>query len=77
MPLAGFVFCSRQRKIEVFKFINEVVFTHAASADLRHQRVKFSRVDTVNFNVKVGYFFTEHRVANATADDIRALGVGC
>ena len=77
MSFAGFIFGSRQRKVEVFKFINEVVFAHTASADLRHQRVKFSRVDAVNLNVKVGYFFTEHRVANATADDIRALGVGC
>ena len=77
MPLARFVFRSRQRKVEVFKFINEVVFAHAASADLRHQGVKFSRLDTVNFNVKVGDFFTKHRVANAAADDIRALSVGC
>ena len=66
--ISGLALASRQAKIVVFVFIDEVAFANATSLYASHQLVKFERVDVINLDVVVINFSPQKRVSHATTD---------
>ena len=68
MRISSLTLASRQSKVVVFVFIDEVAFANATSLYVSHQLVKFERVDIINFDVIIINFSSQKRVSHAASD---------